>query len=162
MVVLAGYKTVKQALVQHADVFGHRDPGLLMQESHKGHGKQGRVQCARARLWAAHLPYLHPAVAAGACPSWEGARGGRPPGRVASLSEGCAHLVRVNQTHQYRFNNSAPAGRDNLCSASRHICSRTVDLWVDGGSSSRWCHIHPLNPSFSQASFGPTGTRGGA
>lgn len=63
MVVLAGYKTVKQALVQHADVFGHRDPGLLMQESHKGHGKQGRVQCACARLWAAHLPYLHPAVA---------------------------------------------------------------------------------------------------
>lgn len=45
MVVLAGYKTVKQALVQYADVFGHRDPILIMQEFNKGHGKHGRTFC---------------------------------------------------------------------------------------------------------------------
>lgn len=39
MVVLAGYQTVKEALVQHADVFGLREPVLITQESNKGHGK---------------------------------------------------------------------------------------------------------------------------
>lgn len=39
MVVLAGYRTVRQALVQHADVFGHRHHMLIMQEFVKGHGK---------------------------------------------------------------------------------------------------------------------------
>uniref|UniRef100_A0A673CH89 Cytochrome P450 2K1-like n=1 Tax=Sphaeramia orbicularis TaxID=375764 RepID=A0A673CH89_9TELE len=37
VVVLAGYKTVKEALVDKADVFGERDPMKIV-ESSKGHG----------------------------------------------------------------------------------------------------------------------------
>ena len=40
MVVLAGYKTVKEALVNHADEFGDRDPMLIVQEMSEGHGKE--------------------------------------------------------------------------------------------------------------------------
>uniref|UniRef100_A0A8D0CQZ3 Cytochrome P450 2K1-like n=1 Tax=Sander lucioperca TaxID=283035 RepID=A0A8D0CQZ3_SANLU len=38
VVVLAGYKTVKEALVNYADEFGERDPMLIMEESNQGHG----------------------------------------------------------------------------------------------------------------------------
>ncbi|TDH00730.1 hypothetical protein EPR50_G00191610 [Perca flavescens] len=38
VVVLAGYKTVKEALVNYADEFGERDPMLIMHESNQGHG----------------------------------------------------------------------------------------------------------------------------
>ncbi|XP_078130938.1 cytochrome P450 2K1-like [Sander vitreus] len=38
VVVLAGYKTVKEALVNYADEFGERDPMLIMQEYSQGHG----------------------------------------------------------------------------------------------------------------------------
>ncbi|KAF1376954.1 hypothetical protein PFLUV_G00216870 [Perca fluviatilis] len=38
VVVLAGYKTVKEALVNYADEFGERDPMLIMQEYNEGHG----------------------------------------------------------------------------------------------------------------------------
>ncbi|XP_032398641.1 cytochrome P450 2K1 isoform X1 [Etheostoma spectabile] len=38
VVVLAGYKTVKEALVNYADEFGERDPMLIMQEYYQGHG----------------------------------------------------------------------------------------------------------------------------
>uniref|UniRef100_A0A3P8T440 Cytochrome P450 2K1-like n=1 Tax=Amphiprion percula TaxID=161767 RepID=A0A3P8T440_AMPPE len=38
VVVLAGYKTVKEALVHYHDVFGGRDPLLLVDEAHQGHG----------------------------------------------------------------------------------------------------------------------------
>ncbi|XP_032398639.1 cytochrome P450 2K1 [Etheostoma spectabile] len=38
VVVLAGYKTVKEALVNHAQEFGERDPLPIMKEYEKGHG----------------------------------------------------------------------------------------------------------------------------
>ncbi|KAM9840690.1 cytochrome P450 2K1-like [Aulostomus maculatus] len=38
VVVLAGYKTVKEALVNHAEEFGERDPILTVQDFNKGHG----------------------------------------------------------------------------------------------------------------------------
>ncbi|XP_070704955.1 cytochrome P450 2K1-like isoform X1 [Pempheris klunzingeri] len=38
VVVLAGYKTVKEALVNHADEFGDRDPLLIADETNHGHG----------------------------------------------------------------------------------------------------------------------------
>ncbi|KAI3364590.1 hypothetical protein L3Q82_011375 [Scortum barcoo] len=38
VVVLAGYKTVKEALVNHAEEFGERDPMLILQETSQGHG----------------------------------------------------------------------------------------------------------------------------
>uniref|UniRef100_A0A3Q1JJI3 Uncharacterized protein n=1 Tax=Anabas testudineus TaxID=64144 RepID=A0A3Q1JJI3_ANATE len=38
VVVLAGYKTVKEALVNHAEEFGERDKILLLDEFNKGHG----------------------------------------------------------------------------------------------------------------------------
>ncbi|XP_042246078.1 cytochrome P450 2K1-like [Thunnus maccoyii] len=38
VVVLAGCKTVKEALVNHADEFGERDPMLIADEFNKGHG----------------------------------------------------------------------------------------------------------------------------
>nr|QQL94713.1 cytochrome P450 2k1a [Lateolabrax maculatus] len=38
VVVLAGYKTVKEALVNHAEEFGDRDPMQIMDEHSKGHG----------------------------------------------------------------------------------------------------------------------------
>nr|XP_019963408.1 PREDICTED: cytochrome P450 2K1-like [Paralichthys olivaceus] len=38
VVVLAGYKTVKEALVNCAEEFGDRDPMLIMQETSGGHG----------------------------------------------------------------------------------------------------------------------------
>uniref|UniRef100_A0A3Q3F5M9 Cytochrome P450 2K1-like n=1 Tax=Labrus bergylta TaxID=56723 RepID=A0A3Q3F5M9_9LABR len=38
VVVLAGYKTVKEALVNRADEFGERDPIPIMHERNKGHG----------------------------------------------------------------------------------------------------------------------------
>ena len=40
MVVLAGYKTVKEALVNYADEFGDRDQLLLAIEENRGHGKE--------------------------------------------------------------------------------------------------------------------------
>ncbi|XP_067428388.1 cytochrome P450 2K1-like isoform X2 [Thunnus thynnus] len=39
VVVLAGYKTVKEALVNHADEFGERDPMLIVDEFNQGHGE---------------------------------------------------------------------------------------------------------------------------
>ncbi|XP_059414968.1 cytochrome P450 2K1-like [Carassius carassius] len=39
VVVLAGYKTVKQALVNHADEFGDREISPLFHDLSKGHGK---------------------------------------------------------------------------------------------------------------------------
>ncbi|XP_056261449.1 cytochrome P450 2K1-like isoform X1 [Seriola aureovittata] len=38
VVVLAGYKTVKEALVNYAEEFGDRDPMLIMHEVSQGHG----------------------------------------------------------------------------------------------------------------------------
>nr|XP_046228804.1 cytochrome P450 2K1-like [Scatophagus argus] len=38
VVVLAGYKTVKEALVNNAEEFGERDPLILAQENNQGHG----------------------------------------------------------------------------------------------------------------------------
>ncbi|XP_041661305.1 cytochrome P450 2K1-like [Cheilinus undulatus] len=38
VVVLAGYKTVKEALVNHADEFGGRDPLPILNERNQGHG----------------------------------------------------------------------------------------------------------------------------
>ncbi|KAM4598646.1 cytochrome P450 2K1-like [Polymixia lowei] len=38
VVVLAGYKTVKQALVNHAEEFGNRDTPPIINEINKGHG----------------------------------------------------------------------------------------------------------------------------
>ncbi|XP_035851086.1 cytochrome P450 2K1-like isoform X2 [Sander lucioperca] len=38
VVVLAGYKTVKEALVNYAEEFGERDPMLIMEEYSQGHG----------------------------------------------------------------------------------------------------------------------------
>lgn len=38
MVVLAGYKTIKEALVNNAEEFGERDPLLIAKEVGKGHG----------------------------------------------------------------------------------------------------------------------------
>uniref|UniRef100_A0A3B4UJJ4 Uncharacterized protein n=1 Tax=Seriola dumerili TaxID=41447 RepID=A0A3B4UJJ4_SERDU len=38
VVVLAGYKTVKEALVNYAEEFGERDPMLIMLEVSQGHG----------------------------------------------------------------------------------------------------------------------------
>lgn len=40
VVVLAGYKTVKEALINHAEVFGDRDPMQIVEDTHKGHGKE--------------------------------------------------------------------------------------------------------------------------
>lgn len=42
MVVLAGYKTVKAALVSHADVFGERTQWPVEQEINQGHGEERR------------------------------------------------------------------------------------------------------------------------
>lgn len=39
MVVLSGYDTIKEALVNYADVFGERDPPVIAQEFSQGHGK---------------------------------------------------------------------------------------------------------------------------
>lgn len=39
MVVLAGYRTVKEALVNHAEEFGDRDPMKIVQDFNKGHGR---------------------------------------------------------------------------------------------------------------------------
>lgn len=41
VVVLAGYKTLKEALVNYADVFGLRERILIIQEFSKEHGKHG-------------------------------------------------------------------------------------------------------------------------
>ena len=40
MVVLAGYKAVKEALVSNAEDFGDRDLFVLTHELSKGHGKE--------------------------------------------------------------------------------------------------------------------------
>lgn len=42
MVVLAGYKTVKEALVNYADEFGERDPSLIQLDTYRDHGKKGK------------------------------------------------------------------------------------------------------------------------
>lgn len=39
VVVLAGCRTVKEALVDYDEEFGERDPLLRMDELNKGHGK---------------------------------------------------------------------------------------------------------------------------
>ncbi|XP_074471426.1 cytochrome P450 2K1-like [Sebastes fasciatus] len=38
VVVLAGYKTVKEELINHAEVFGDRDPMQIVEDTQKGHG----------------------------------------------------------------------------------------------------------------------------
>uniref|UniRef100_A0A3Q1K2Y8 Uncharacterized protein n=2 Tax=Anabas testudineus TaxID=64144 RepID=A0A3Q1K2Y8_ANATE len=38
VVVLSGYKTMKEALVNYADVFGEKDPPVIAQEFSRGHG----------------------------------------------------------------------------------------------------------------------------
>lgn len=50
VVVLAGYKTLKEALVNRADVFGLRERMLIMQEFSKGHGKHGGLYVSTAAL----------------------------------------------------------------------------------------------------------------
>lgn len=40
VVVLTGYKTVKEALVDHAEEFGDRDQIPILNEFNKGHGKE--------------------------------------------------------------------------------------------------------------------------
>ena len=39
VVVLAGYKTVKQALINHAEEFGDRGLNQITKDINKGHGK---------------------------------------------------------------------------------------------------------------------------
>ena len=39
MVVLAGYKTVKEALVNHAEEFGDRGEIQIVKDINKGHGE---------------------------------------------------------------------------------------------------------------------------
>lgn len=39
MVVLAGYKTVKEALIDHAEEFGERDPIMMVQSVNHEYGK---------------------------------------------------------------------------------------------------------------------------
>nr|XP_046228805.1 cytochrome P450 2K1-like [Scatophagus argus] len=50
VVVLAGYKTVKEALVNNADEFGERDPLLLAQETTQGHGKKRKTRAIHFNL----------------------------------------------------------------------------------------------------------------
>lgn len=40
MVILAGYKTVKKALVNYAEEFGDRDQMKILHEFNQGHGKE--------------------------------------------------------------------------------------------------------------------------
>lgn len=40
VVVLAGYRTVKQALVNHAEEFGDREITPIFQDFNNGHGKE--------------------------------------------------------------------------------------------------------------------------
>uniref|UniRef100_A0A7N6FIX8 Cytochrome P450 2K1-like n=1 Tax=Anabas testudineus TaxID=64144 RepID=A0A7N6FIX8_ANATE len=47
VVVLAGYKTVKEALVNYAEEFGDRDPLLIAEEDNQGHG----VICSNGDSW---------------------------------------------------------------------------------------------------------------
>lgn len=44
MVVLAGYRTVKEALVTHAKEFGDRDPPLAMYETTKDQGEESSLK----------------------------------------------------------------------------------------------------------------------
>ena len=46
VVVLAGYKTVKQALVNYAEEFGDRDITPVFYDFNKGHGKVLYVSCS--------------------------------------------------------------------------------------------------------------------
>lgn len=43
MVVLAGYKTVKEALVNHDEEFGDRDTFEILRDFTKGHGKENTL-----------------------------------------------------------------------------------------------------------------------
>lgn len=59
MVVLAGYKTVKEALVTYADDFGERDPMLIAEETNHGHGKKRIKRANRALCKGLHyLPII--------------------------------------------------------------------------------------------------------
>lgn len=40
VVILAGYKTVKKALVHYAEEFGDRDQMKILHEFNQGHGKE--------------------------------------------------------------------------------------------------------------------------
>lgn len=44
MVVLAGYRTVKEALVTHAKAFGDRDPPLALYETTKDQGEEKKQE----------------------------------------------------------------------------------------------------------------------
>lgn len=55
MVVLAGYKTVKEALVNHAEEFGERDKILLLDEFNKGHGECKSYSCIADALNCGHV-----------------------------------------------------------------------------------------------------------
>lgn len=109
MVVLAGYKTVKQALVQHADVFGHRDPILIMQEFNKGHGKHRRtfcffgLVCEQTCNCAEVSQLLRPPAGGVLLELLQLSRGGVHPEKVASLSEGTVSVY-VSESDQYPFN----------------------------------------------------------
>lgn len=46
VVVLAGYKAVKEALVNNAEEFGDRDHFVLAHELSKGHGKEIQIKGA--------------------------------------------------------------------------------------------------------------------
>lgn len=43
VVVLSGYETMKEALVNYADVFGEKDPPEIAQEFSQGHGKEKKT-----------------------------------------------------------------------------------------------------------------------
>jgi len=43
VVVLAGYKTVKEALVNYAEEFGDRDTMQITKEISNGHGKESNI-----------------------------------------------------------------------------------------------------------------------
>ena len=45
VVVLAGYKTVKQALVNNAEEFGEREVFKIASEASQGHGKYEAIKC---------------------------------------------------------------------------------------------------------------------
>ncbi len=57
MVVLAGYKTVKEALVNYAEEFGERDSMRIVQESSQGHGKERTKESFFKNIILYHLTF---------------------------------------------------------------------------------------------------------
>uniref|UniRef100_A0A7N8XPI4 Cytochrome P450 2K1-like n=1 Tax=Mastacembelus armatus TaxID=205130 RepID=A0A7N8XPI4_9TELE len=67
VVVLAGYKTVKEALVNNAEEFGERDPMQIINDTNPGHGKgrisfQYHVICFLTTVFVLHKILINPYV----------------------------------------------------------------------------------------------------